>query len=157
MDARSRSPPSTGEHTREILGGQVARSITGYDLVDELARIAEQRGTWPAALRCDNGPELVSTTVADWCHDRTDTVFIDPGCPWQNPWIESFHSRLRDECLTLNHFRGVLEARVVIGDWREEYNHDRPHSSLGYQPPAVYAAGCTHRTNPNELSNTVDR
>jgi UDP-N-acetyl-D-mannosaminuronic acid transferase (WecB/TagA/CpsF family) len=98
-DARPRSPTSTGEHTREILGGQVARSITGDDLVDELARIAEQRGTWPAALRCDNGPELVSTAVANWCHDRTDTVFIDPGCPRQNPWIESFHSRLRDECL----------------------------------------------------------
>lgn len=145
------------EHTREILGGQVSRSITGDDLVDELARIAEQRGVWPGALRCDNGPELISTALADWCRARTDTVFIDPGCPWQNPWIESFHSRLRDECLNLNHFRGVLEASVVIGDWREEYNHDRPHSSLGYQPPAVYAAGCTHRTNPNELSNTLDR
>jgi len=145
------------EHTREIIGGQVARSVTGDDLVDELTRIAAARGAWPAALRADNGPELVSAALARWCGQRTDTVFIDPGCPWQNPWIESFHSRLRDECLNLNHFRGVLEARVVIDDWRQEYNHDRPHSSLSYQAPAVYAAACTHRTRTDELSNQLDR
>ena len=135
------------EHTREVLGGQVSRSITGDDLVAELSRIAATRGVWPQQLRCDNGPELICAALAEWCHQRTGICFIDPGCPWQNPWIESFHSRLRDECLNLNHFRTVLEAHVVIGDWREEYNHVRPHSSLSYLTPAGYAETCTHRNS----------
>jgi putative transposase len=71
--------------------------------------------------------------------------FIDPGCPWQNPYVESFHGRLRDECLNLHHFAMLLEAKVVIDDWRAEYNTVRPHSALGYQPPARYAAHCTHQ------------
>ncbi len=143
------------DHTREVLGGQVACSIAGHDLADELDRIAAERGVWPVALRCDNGPELVCSALADWCGQRTGITFIDPGCPWQNPWIESFHSRLRDECLNLNHFRTILEAQVVITDWRQEYNHDRPHSSLQYLTPASYAANCTHQHH-HELSKTPD-
>lgn len=133
------------EHTREVLGGQISRSITGQDLADELEHIALTRGVFPMAIRCDNGPELVCVALANWCDDRTGIIFIDPGCPWQNPWVESFHSRLRDECLNLNHFRTVLEAQVVIGDWRIEYNHVRPHSALGYATPAHYAGNCTHQ------------
>jgi putative transposase len=144
------------EHTREALGGQIARSITGEDLVAELGRIAEDRGSWPAAVRCDNGPELICAALADWCGDRVGITFIDPGCPWQNPWIESFNGRLRDECLNLNHFALLLEARVVVEDWRQEYNHLRPHSSLGYRTPASYAAGCTHQHH-HALSETLDR
>ena len=140
------------EHTREILGKQIARSITGNDLTEELTKIAAIRGVWPKAIRCDNGPQLICAALADRCAQHTGIVFIDPGCPWQNPWIESYNSRLRDECLNLNHFRTVLEARVVIGDWRHEYTDIRPHSSLNYLTPAAYAAVCTHRHNHQELS-----
>lgn len=80
------------EHTREVLGGQVASTVTGRDLAEELDRIAAERGAWPVALRCDNGPELVCAALADGCGQQTGITFIDPGCPWQNPWIESFHS-----------------------------------------------------------------
>jgi transposase InsO family protein len=139
------------EHTREALGGQVARSVTADDLVDHLTTLARQRGGWPVAIRCDNGPELVSATLADWCRGRTGLRFIDPGSPWQNPYVESFHGRLRDECLNLNHFAMLLEAKVVIDDWRDEYNRVRPHSALSYQPPAQYAAHCTHQ-HRSELS-----
>ena len=71
-------------------------------------------------------------------------AFIDPGSPWQNPWVESFNARLRDEHLNLNHYDTLLEARIGITDWKNDYNHDRPHSSLGYLAPAAYAATCTH-------------
>lgn len=86
------------EHTRQALGGQVARSITGDDLVAELGRIAAARGRWPTAVRCGNGPELICAALADWCVERVGMSFIDPGCPWQNPFVESFHGGLRDEC-----------------------------------------------------------
>jgi putative transposase len=72
-------------------------------------------------------------------------TFIEPGAPWQNPWVESFNGRMRDECLEIKDFATLLEARVIIGDWRHAYNHDRPHSSLHYQAPAVYAATCIHQ------------
>ncbi len=102
-------------------------------------------------LRCDNGPELVCAALTRWCADRVGIAFIDPGCPWQNPWVESFNGRFRDECLNLNHFRSLLEARVVITDWRHEYNTLRPHSALRYQTPAAYAAGCAHTHPTREL------
>ena len=132
------------EHTRECLGGLVDRSITGDDLIDELDRLAQQRG-YPAVLRCDNGPELACAAMADWAGERVGLPFIPPGEPWRNGYIESFNSRVRDECLNINIFWSLAQARVVISDWKEDYNHRRRHSSLGYQAPAAYAAGCTHR------------
>ena len=71
-------------------------------------------------------------------------IFIPPGEPWKNPFIESFNGRFRDECLNLHLFWSLAHAKVTIGDWKEEYNHDRPHSSLGYRTPRAYAAICTH-------------
>lgn len=132
------------EHTRECLGGLVERNITGDNLIDELDRIATMRG-YPAVLRCDNGPELACIAMADWAHGRVGLHFIPPGEPWRNGYVESFNSRIRDECLNINIFWSLAQARVVIADWKEDYNTRRRHSSLGYQPPAVYAAGCTHR------------
>lgn len=132
------------EHTRECLGGLVERSITADKLADELDRIVEARGTSPAVLRLDNGPEMIAAALAEWAGTRTGMLFIPPGEPWKNPFIESFNSRLRDECLNINLFWSLAHARVTIGDWKEEYNHDRPHSSLGYLSPARYAAACTH-------------
>jgi putative transposase len=132
------------EHTRECLGGLVDRSITGDDLINELDRLATQRG-YPAVLRCDNGPELACAAMADWAGERTGLHVVPPGQPWRNGYIKSFNSRIRDECLNINVFWSLTQARVVISDWKHDYNHRRRHSSLGYQPPAVYAATCTHR------------
>ena len=132
------------EHTRESLGGMVERSITGEALIDELDRVAAGRG-YPCVLRCDNGPELACAAMADWADEHAGLHFIPPGEPWRNGYIESFNGRLRDECLNINVFWSLAHARVVISDWKDEYNHRRRHSSLGYQAPAVYAAGCTHR------------
>jgi transposase InsO family protein len=133
------------EHTRECLGGLVERSITGEDLIAELDRLAAQRGTHPAVLRCDNGPELACAAMADWARDHVGLHFIPPGEPWRNGYVESFNSRVRDECLNINTFWSLTQARVVIGDWKHDYNHQRRHSSLGYLPPARYAATCTHQ------------
>jgi len=132
------------EHTRECLGGLVDRSVTGDRLIDELDRLALQRG-YPAVLRCDNGPELACAAMADWAGERVGLAFIPPGEPWRNGYVESFNSRVRDECLNINSFWSLAHARVVITDWKDDYNHRRRHSSLGYQAPAVYAAACTHR------------
>jgi putative transposase len=132
------------EHTRECLGGLVDRSITGDDLIDELDRLAQLRG-YPAVLRCDNGPELACAAMADWAGERIGLHFIPPGEPWRNGYIESFNSRVRDECLNINIFWSLAQARVIITDWKDDYNHRRRHSSLGYQAPAIYAAACTHR------------
>ena len=128
------------EHTRECLGGLVDRSITAEVLIDELDRLATSRG-YPAVLRCDNDPELACGAMADWAGERVGLVFIPPGQPWLNGYIESFNARVRDECLNINIFWSLTHARVVIADW----NHHRRHSALGYQAPANYAAACTHR------------
>jgi putative transposase len=132
------------EHTRECLGGLVARSITSENLITELDRLAAGRGD-PAGLRGDNGPELACHAMAGWAGERTGLWFIPPGQPWRNGYIESFNGRLRDECLNINLFWSLTHARVVISDWKEEYNHHRRHSALGYQAPARYAAACTHQ------------
>ena len=132
------------EHTRECLGGLVDRSITGDKLIDELDRLASTRG-YPAVLRADNGPELACTAMADWAGQRVDLSYIPPGQPWRNGYVESFNSKVRDECLNINIFWSLAQARVVISDWKDEYNHHRRHSALGYQTPARYAAACTHQ------------
>jgi putative transposase len=132
------------EHTRECLGGLVERSITSDRLIDELDRLAADR-SYPAALRCDNGPELACTAMADWAGERVGLAFIPPGQPWRNGYIESFNGRLRDECLNLHLFWSLAHTRVVISDWKTEYNHHRRHSALGYQAPARYAEACTHQ------------
>ena len=133
------------EHTRECLGGMVERSITGEDLIAELDRLAAQRGTYPAVLRCDNGPELACSAMAEWAAGQVGLHFIPPGEPWRNGYVESFNSRIRDECLNINSFWSLAHARVIISDWKHDYNHHRRHSALGYRPPSRYAASCIHR------------
>jgi transposase InsO family protein len=132
------------EHTRECLGGLVQRSITADILIDELDRLSLSRG-YPAALRCDNGPELACAAMADWAGERVGLAFIPPGEPWRNGYIESFNGRVRDECLNINLFWSLTQARVIINDWKDEYNNHRRHSSLGYLTPVSYAAACIHR------------
>lgn len=129
------------EFTRECLAIVVDHSITADKVVATLARLAIERGGPPVFVRFDNGPEFVSKAIADWCAEtKTGAMFIDPGSPWQNAWIESFNGRFRDELLNLWQFDSLLEARVIIEDWRVDYNQNRPHSALGQQTPAAFAA-----------------
>jgi len=124
------------EFTRESLVMLVDRSIDADRTVEVLERLAAERGA-PEYLRMDNGPEMTAHALRDWCVlSRTGTAFIEPGAPWENPFVESFHSRVRDELLDVEEFSCLAEARVVIGDWREDYNWVRPHSSLGMRAPA---------------------
>jgi len=88
----------------------------------------------------DNGPELTAYTLKDWCRfTGTGTSYIDPGSPWQNPWVESYGSRMRDELLSIEQFETLLEAQVLVADWQEEYNTYRPHSALGMLAPTEFA------------------
>lgn len=131
------------EHTREALVMHAARSIDADEVVAQLEALVARRGRAPRFMRMDNGPELTSHALRDWCRfSVAQTVFIEPGCPWQNPFVESFHSRVRDELLNGEQFACIAEARVLIDDWREDYNKRRPHSALGMQAPAVFAAAC---------------
>jgi putative transposase len=132
------------EHTREALACHVARRIDADATVTILETVAAGRG-YPQFIRCDNGPELTAHAIRDWCGTSgAGTVYIDPGAPWQNPWVESFNARLRDELLAVEQFDTILEAKVLVEDWRIDYNVKRPHSSLGYLAPATYAATWTH-------------
>ena len=90
--------------------------------------------------RCDNGPEFISQSLRDWCRfNHAGTGYIEPGAPWQNPFVESFNGHLRRELLDLESFNTLFEAQLLLDDWRLEYNHYRPHQSLNYMTPAEYA------------------
>ena len=134
-----RSVSIIDECTRESLADHTAASITGRDVIALIDRIAAQRG-YPQILRSDNGPEFVCDAVAAWAEQKLDLLFIPPGQPWHNGYVESFHARQRDECLNLQIFGSIAEARAVIAAWHKEYNTLRPHSALGYKTPAAYAA-----------------
>lgn len=122
------------EFTREALAMEAAHSITADRTVRVLERLAHERGA-PEHLRCDNGPELTAHALRDWCRfPRAGTAFIDPGAPWQNPFVESFNSRVRDELLDVEAFSCVAEARVLVAGWRDDYNRTRPHSALAMKP-----------------------
>jgi len=137
------------EHTREALAIRVARSIDADHAVRVLDQIVHERGA-PELVRMDNGPEMTANAVGDWCRlGGSGRSFIEPGSPWQNPFVESFGSRVRDEVLSVEAFDSVLEARTVIEDWRKIYNHERPHGSLGWKTPAAYAASLNGQPERN--------
>jgi len=128
------------EFTREALAIEVDRSIDAEQTVAVLGRLAAERGA-PAHIRCDNGPELTAAVLREWCrHGSTGTAYIEPGSPWQNPYVESFNARLRDELLNTEVFTCLDEARVLAADWRTDYNANHPHSALGMMSPARFAA-----------------
>jgi putative transposase len=132
------------EFTRECLTIEVHRTIGADDVVKILDRLVLERGMAPGFVRFDNGPEFIAHAVADWCRfNRTASIFIDPGSPWQNAWIESFNGRFRDEFLNGRHFDNLLEARVLIEDWRIDYNLNRPHTAHGDLTPAEFAVKWT--------------
>ena len=124
------------EYTRECLSLDVARRLRSDDVLARLAQLFVERGP-PTFLRSDNGPECTATAVRDWLHRvGGTTLFIEPGSPWENGYVESFNGKLRDECLNRERSDTLLEAQILIEGWRREYNQIRPHSALGYRPPA---------------------
>lgn len=136
------------EFTRECLGILVAFSIHAEDVTAFLSTILQQRNA-PVFLRSDNGGEFTAETVQAWLADKkVGPAFIPPGQPWKNGFVESFHDKFRDECLQREWFSSLLDAQVVIADWRLHYNTQRPHSSLGYKTPAAFAAQCTTQIQP---------
>jgi len=129
------------EFTREGLSVAVQTRMPSGKVLEELGRLFLKHGT-PKYLRSDNGPEFIAKLVKQWLKKLgVAGIHIDPGSPWQNPYIESFNGRLRDECLNMELFMNLNEARIVTEKWRNYYNEERPHSSLGYQTPLEFLAG----------------
>jgi len=127
-------------YTRESLAMEVDTSFAGLRVTRVLDQIIDERGL-PLAIRCDNGPELTSRHFLAWALERKiDLVHIQPGKPTQNAYVESFNSKLREECLRVSWFQNLFEARRIIAKWRRDYNENRPHSSLSYMTPAAFAA-----------------
>jgi putative transposase len=140
----------TDEFTRECLASVPARSINADRTVSVLEELVDWRGA-PEYIRCDNGSEMVSEGLKDWCRfEDVTTSYIEPGAPWQNAYVESFNGHLRRELLEMESFDTLFEAKVLIEDWRLEYNHYRPHMSLEYQTPAEFARTwrAEHQDNP---------
>jgi putative transposase len=127
------------EYTRECLAIRVARRLGSNEVIETLADVMLWRGI-PEHIRSDNGPEFVAKNLRKWLGQvGTGTLYIEPGSPWENGYCESFNGKLRDECLNGEIFYSLKEAQVVIEHWRVEYNTRRPHSALGYRPPAPAA------------------
>jgi len=124
------------EHTRECLAIEVNRKLNSKSVMDVLSQLFIDYGT-PQYIRSDNGPEFIAKQLRWWLkRHKINTLFIEPGSPWENGYIESFNGKLRDELLKREIFDTLYEAQVLIERWRIEYNTIRPHSSLGYRPPA---------------------
>jgi len=130
------------EWTRESPAIEVGRSITSKGVISVLEYLFMVRGA-PDFIRSDNGPEFIANAIRQWLKEKmVETLYIEPASPWENGYIESFHGRLRDELLNRELFYSVKEAKVLVENWRMEYNNHRPHSSLGYLTPAAFAATC---------------
>jgi len=140
--------------TRECLGAIPDTSISGRRVARELSAIIERRGK-PGMIVSDNGTELTSNAILDWCAEhRIKWHYIAPGKPMQNGFAESFNGRMRDELLNETLFHGLAHARTVIARWREDYNTERPHSALGYQTPAVFAERMITATDRDDAPQT---
>ena len=150
------------EYTRECLALEVSRSLKSQEVLDVLRDLFVIRGV-PKFIRSDNGPEFIAVAVRDWLENaQVGTLYIQPGSPWENGYIESFNGRLRDELLKREVFDSVRHARALGTAWRLDYNHQRPHSSLGYLPPAEFASRCAasasakpQRKQHNAFSDTL--
>ena len=124
---------------------EAERRIDGDKVVMVLDRIIAQQDRRPQLVRCDNGPEMTSHALRDWCRfSRTGAAFIEPGSPWENPFVESFNSRVRDELLSVEVFSCLTEAKVMIEDFRVDYNRCRPHRAHQMMTPAAFAASLQH-------------
>ena len=136
------------EFTRECLAIDVAGSIRSGRVIEVLSKLVSVHGS-PRYLRSDNGPEFVSRAVLRWLHQANiDTAHIDPGKPWQNGSNESFNGKFRDECLSMEWFRNRIDAKIVIEQFRRQFNEVRPHSSLGQLTPAEFKQQLSLTNNP---------
>jgi putative transposase len=148
------------EFTKECLASDVGFHVTGHDVVEVLRYLFLVRGC-PRYLRSDNGPEFIAEAVKDFlAFSRVDTLYIERGSPWENGYLESFNSRMRDELLAGELFLHLDEVRYLVERWRMDYNHYRPHSSLLYMTPAAYAqlcreVGCVRRYMPIPAESEV--
>ena len=134
------------EFTRECLAIRVARRQNSVTVIETLSNVMLRRGV-PEYIRSDNGPEMVSRLVRKWLPSvGAKTLYIEPGSPWENGYCESFNGKLRDELLNGEIFYSLKEAQVIIEQWRIHYNTKRPHSALGYRPPAPQAIDSVHST-----------
>src|SRR4051812_23201123 len=131
------------EYTRECLALEARRGMTAEDIRIILAQVAARRNGPPCRMRSDNGPEFAAEVVRSWLKGTgSDALYVALGSPWQNGYAESFHSKVRDELLNCEEFESEVQARALGALWKEEYNTERPHSSLGYMTPAEFAATC---------------
>lgn len=145
------------EYTRECLSIDVARRLKSDDVLDRLTQLFVYRGV-PDHIRSDNGPEFTADAVRDWLKRLgVKTLYIEPGSPWENGYIESFNGKLRDELLNGEIFDTLYEAKVLIERWRREYNEFRPHSALGYRPPAPETIVTGYRATPFRLLQSSKR
>ena len=142
--------------SRECLAAVVDTSLGGVRVVRELERLVNERGT-PWVIVSDNGTELTSCAVLRWATGRLDWHYIEPGKPVQNAFVESFNSKLRDECLNEHVFLTLAEARETIEAWRHDYNHLRPHSSLGALTPTEFAMLKGQEVQPPQEGQNHDR
>lgn len=140
--------PIEDEYTRECLALEVARSLTAEDVIQTLRDLLAVRGA-PQYIRSDNGPEFIARAIRNWlAASGVETLYIEPGAPWENAYCESFNSRFRDELLDRELFTSVPEAKVITQEYRLEYNHRRPHSALDYMTPAIFAAAVRRGSVP---------
>ena len=127
------------EHSRECLAIRVKRKLNSTEVIDALTDLFILRGV-PAFIRSDNGPEFIAEAVRNWIKAvGAKIAYIEPGSPWENGYCESFNGRMRDELLNGEIFYSLREAQIIIERWRNHYNTKRPHSALGYRPPAPEA------------------
>jgi putative transposase len=137
--------PVVDEFTRECHAIEVERSFTAQDVINTLSYLFQVHGE-PEYIRSDNGPEFIAAAVQEWlASSGVKTLYIEPGSPWENAYVESFNGKLEDELLGRESFHTLVESKVIIEQYRVEYNHERPHSSLGYQTPVEFAASYPSR------------
>ena len=142
------------EYTRECLALEVSGSITAQDAIAVLGRQFLLRGA-PRCIRSDNGPEFIAKTIQGWLDIASvETLYVAPDSPWENGYAEAFHSRLRDEFLNMEAFASVKETQALANLWRSDYNHERPHSSLGYLTPIEFRERCGQDATTAEARQT---
>jgi len=144
------------EYTRECLALEVERSMKAVDVIDVLSQVLLIRGV-PGYIRSDNGPEFIARAMRGYLETaEVGALYIEPGAPWENGYAESFFSRLRDELLNRELFADLADAKALAASWQTQYNHRRPHSSLGYLTPAAYAQRC-RRTSADESGGSAPK
>ena len=155
-ERRLKMMPIVDEYTRECLSIEVERSITAEDVASTLASLFHRRGE-PAFIRSDNGPEFIAEAIKRWLEaSGVRTLYIERGSPWENAYSETFNSRFGDELLKREVFTSVLEAKVLVEEYRQHYNNRRPHSALGYLTPAEFAASCDAANASGDLVKELE-